>query len=91
MVSDHSDIDRENLLLPHGLLFLISIKGSFICTIPQTGGHIPQPLLHQSWSTGWNDRDSRIQWPMSSIFRLGPPNNYKITEAKTDKTASILI
>ena len=19
------------------------------------GGHIPQPLLHQLWSTGWND------------------------------------
>ena len=23
--------------------------GSFICTIPQTGLHIPWPLLHQSW------------------------------------------
>ena len=37
MVKDHSDSERGNLLLPHGLLFLISSKGSFICTIPQTG------------------------------------------------------
>ena len=27
----------RNLLPPHGLLFPISSKGSFICTIPQTG------------------------------------------------------
>ena len=37
MVKDHSDSERGNLLLPHGLLILISSKGSFICTIPQTG------------------------------------------------------
>ena len=37
MVKDHSDNERGNLLLPHGLLFPISSKGSFICTIPQTG------------------------------------------------------
>ena len=33
MVKDHSDSERGNLLL----LFSISSKGSFICTIPQTG------------------------------------------------------
>ena len=49
MVNDHSDSERENTLLPHGLLFSINSKGSFICTIPQ-------PLLHQSWSTGWNEK-----------------------------------
>ena len=37
MVKDHSDSKRRNPLPPHGLLFLISSKGSFICTIPQTG------------------------------------------------------
>ena len=37
MVKDHSDSERGNLLLPHGLLFPINSKGSFICTIPQTG------------------------------------------------------
>ena len=38
-------------LLPqqHGLLFPISSKGSFICTITQKG------FLYQLWSTGWNE------------------------------------
>ena len=52
MVKDHSDSERGNRLPPHGLLFPISSKGSFICIIPQTGYHIPQPLLHQLWNTG---------------------------------------
>ena len=33
MLKDHSDSERENLLPPHGLLFHISSKGSFICTM----------------------------------------------------------
>ena len=55
MVKDHSDSERGNQL-PHlqGLLFPISSKGSFICTTQQTGKHIP--LLHQSWSTEWNEK-----------------------------------
>ena len=56
MVEDHSDSERGNPLLPHGVLFPINSKGSFICTIPYTGYHIPQPLIHQSWSTGWNEK-----------------------------------
>ena len=52
MVEDHSDSERRNPLPLHKLLFLINSKGSFICTIPETGLHIPRPLLHQSWSTG---------------------------------------
>ena len=36
MVKDHSDSKRGNPLLPDGLFFPISSKGSFICTIPQT-------------------------------------------------------
>ena len=56
MVKVHSDSERGNLLLPHTLLFPISSKGSFICIIPQTGYHIPRPLLHQSWSVGWNEK-----------------------------------
>ena len=35
IVNDLSDSERRNLLPPHGLLFLISSKGSFICTIPR--------------------------------------------------------
>ena len=56
MVKDHSESKRRNLLLPHRLLFSISSKGSFICIIPQTGYHIPQPLWNQSWCTGWNEK-----------------------------------
>ena len=37
MVKDHSDSEKGNPLPPHGLLFPISSKGYFICTIPQTG------------------------------------------------------
>ena len=37
MVKDHSDSERGNLLPPHGLLFPINSKGSFICIIPQRG------------------------------------------------------
>ena len=56
MVKDHSDSEKGNPLLSHRLLFPIKSKGSFICTIPQTGWHIPWPLLHQLWSTGWNEK-----------------------------------
>ena len=56
MVKDHSDSEKGNPVPPHGLLFPINSKGSFICTIPQTGLHIPQPFLHQSWSTGCNEK-----------------------------------
>ena len=38
MAKDHSDNKKEKLLLPpHGLLFMISSKASFICMLPQTG------------------------------------------------------
>ena len=41
MVKDHSDSKRGNPLPPHGLLFLISCKGCFICTIPYCQMLIP--------------------------------------------------
>ena len=44
MVKYHSDSKKGNPLPPHGLLFPISSKGSFICIIPQTGQHIPWKL-----------------------------------------------
>ena len=36
-VKDHSDSEKGNPLPPHGLFLSINSKGSFICTIPQTG------------------------------------------------------
>ena len=69
MVKDHSDCERGNAMLPHGLLFAISSKGPFICTIPQTGEHIPWPLLHQSWSTGWIDVRMRMSLSESMGYK----------------------
>ena len=37
MVKDHSDSEKGNPLPPHRLLLSINSKGSFICTISQTG------------------------------------------------------
>ena len=37
MVKDHSDSEKGNPLPPHRLILSINSKGSFICTIPQTG------------------------------------------------------
>ena len=37
MVKDHSDSEKGNPLTPYRLLLSINCKGSFICTIPQTG------------------------------------------------------
>ena len=39
MIKNHSDREIENLLSPHGLLFPISSRGSFICTIPDRIAH----------------------------------------------------
>ena len=39
VVKDHSDSEIGNLLPPHGLLFSINSKGSFICTIPDRIAH----------------------------------------------------
>ena len=51
-------IARENML-PHGLFFLISSKGSFICTIPQIGQHIPviEHCLEQEIARGSTMKD----------------------------------
>ena len=51
----YCSIDSCDSPLHHRLLLPISSNGSFICIIPQTG-YIPQPLLHQSWSIGWNEK-----------------------------------
>ena len=80
MVKDHSDSEKGNPLPPHRLLLSINSKGSFIC--------IPRPLLHQSWSNGWNElleghkylpdnsaftiNPTVVQWVMGSIPQCGP-------------------
>ena len=50
MVKDYSYSNKANSSLPfHVLLFAISSKGSFICTIPQAVKYILWSLLHQLW------------------------------------------
>ena len=61
MVKDHSDSERGNPLPPHGLLFPINSKGSFICTIPQTGLYIPC-LCYTSRGTLAGTRNSLVQY-----------------------------
>ena len=77
MVKDHSDSERGNPLPPHGLLFPINSKGSFICTIPQTGLQIPRPLLHQLWSTGWNEKIAQCVHPTKD--RSDDPSHHERT------------
>ena len=49
MVKNHSHSERGNALpVLHVLLFTISSKGSFVCTIQHTGQHIPRPLVHKT-------------------------------------------
>ena len=60
MVKDKWDNERGNPLLPlHGLLFQLSSKGGFICTIQQPGSYIPQAFLHTSCGI----RNSRMDPP----------------------------
>ena len=60
MVKDHSDSERGNPLPPlNGLLFPISSKGSFICTIPDRIAHTTvfvTPVLEH-----WLEREI-VQW-----------------------------
>ena len=39
MVKNHSDSEKGNPLPPHGLLFAINSKGSFMCSIPDRIAH----------------------------------------------------
>ena len=59
MVKDHLDSERGNLLLPHGLLFPISSKGSFICTIPHRIAHTTACYTNRGALAG--PRNSSIQ------------------------------
>ena len=72
MVKDHSDSERGNLLSPlHVLLFTISSKGSFICTIPDRIAHTMEfdtPVV-EHWLeqeiTQWVDHEGSIQQPIA--------------------------
>ena len=80
MIKDNSDSERGNPLPSHGLLFPINSKGSFICTIPQTGYHIPRPLLHLCYVAG--TRNSSMGPPHEGSIRrpIAPWANALTTE-----------
>ena len=49
MVKDHSDSERGNPLPPHGILFPINSKGSFVCTIPHTTAFVSSVVqIHEA-------------------------------------------
>ena len=52
-------------------MFLISSKGSFMCTFPQTGQHMLQPLIDQLWTSGWNRKYPKLQ--ILAPCRIDPP------------------
>ena len=66
MVKDHSERKRGNLLPPHGLLFLISSNGSFICTIPQDSTTFVTPVVEH-----WLEREREREME-GEIVRKNP-------------------
>ena len=76
MVKDHSDSEKGNPLLPHRLLFPINSKGSFICTIPQTGEHIPWRVLPVV--EHWMEREI-AQWVHPMKDRSDNPSHHERT------------
>ena len=79
MVKDHSDRERErgNPLPPHRLLFPISIKGSFICIIPQTSIiHWVDPLSYFSFQTvlhDWCNKGRGMCYPVCGMVHIKEP------------------
>ena len=71
MVKDHSDSERGNPLPPHGLLFPINSKGSFICTdrIIHTTAVVEPVVEH------WLEREI-AQWVHPMKDRSDDPPHY---------------
>ena len=70
MVKDHSDSKRGNWLPPHGVLFLISSKGSFICNTPtdritHTMAFVTPVVEH--WQERWLKQRYSIQYIALSL------------------------
>ena len=70
MVEDHSESEKGNLLLPHGLLFSINSKGYFICTIPHTTAFVTPVVEH------WLEREI-AQWVHPMKERSDDPSHHE--------------
>ena len=71
----HTDRERGNPLPPHGLLFLINSKGSFICTIPQTGDCTYHGLCYTSCGALAGMRNSSMGPPHEGFFYMYHPTD----------------
>ena len=72
----HTDIERGNSLPPHGLLFPINSKGSFICTIPDRIAHTTvfvTPVVEH-----WLEREIG-QWVHPMKDRSDDPSHHEQT------------
>ena len=70
MVKDHSDSEKGNPLPPHRLLFPISRKGSFICTIPHTTAFVTPVVEHWLEREFMNDNsDTKKTDELIKLFR----------------------
>ena len=67
MVKDHSDRERGNPLPPHGLLFPINSKGSFICITPQTAAYVTPVVEHwlEQEIAQWVHHEGSIRRPIA--------------------------
>ena len=72
MVKNHTDSERGNLLPPHGLLFLISSKGSYVHhptdRITHTTGFVTPIVEHwlEREIAQWSHHDGSIRPPIAS-------------------------
>ena len=77
MVKDHLDSERGNPLPPHGLLFPISSKGSFMEGNVLFNDTLPLsyvPLSKLSKNNGMN-----VEWNLNESTRSLPPNITTVT------------
>ena len=56
MVKDHSDSEKGNPLPPHRLLFRLTARVLLYYHHPTYRIAHTTVLLHQSWSTSWNEK-----------------------------------
>ena len=76
MVKDYSDSEKGNLLPPHGSVFPISSKGSFICIIPDRKIHTTAfvtPVVEH-----WLERGI-AQWVHPMKDRSNDPSHHERT------------
>ena len=79
MVKDHSDSERGNPLPPHGLLFRISSKGSFICIMDNTyHGHC-YTIRGALYGTRNNTMKDRSDDPLTTELHLAPAHSGSTT------------